>query len=100
VSVLTPPLSCLCKEESLAFSRMRPPNAATLAHFQQEVAKLLELPAGSGDAEVRCALRAKGPDFVAWYDTRLQAILESNLSPARANAPFGAAGRSTSLSSC
>jgi hypothetical protein len=53
------------------------PDVATLAHFQQEVAELLELPPGSGDTEVRNALRAKGADFEAWYDMRLEAILES-----------------------
>jgi hypothetical protein len=58
---------------------MSPPDVATPAHFQLEVAELLELPPGSGDAEVRNALRAKGPDFEAWYDTRLQATLESSL---------------------
>jgi hypothetical protein len=56
---------------------MRSPGHATAKLFQQEVADLLALPPGSGDAEVRTALLAKGPDFLAWYDTRLQAITES-----------------------
>ena len=45
--------------------------------FHEQVAEALKLPRGSSDAEVRRALRAKGPDFVAWYDTRLRAIAES-----------------------
>jgi len=56
---------------------MKTPARATAKHFQQEVAALLELPPGAGDAQVRNALRAKGLDFVAWYDTRLLAISES-----------------------
>jgi hypothetical protein len=57
---------------------MKPTGHATAEHFQQEVVDLLELPPGSGDVEVRKALIAKGPDFLAWYDSRLQAIAESN----------------------
>jgi hypothetical protein len=56
---------------------MKLPARATARHFQQEVAKLLTLPSGSCDVEVRKALLAKGPDFLTWYDTRLQAIAES-----------------------
>ena len=56
---------------------MRLPGPATAERFQQEVADLLELPPGSGDAEVRKTLLGKGPDFLAWYDTRLEAIAES-----------------------
>jgi hypothetical protein len=54
----------------------RPSGPATAERFQQEVADLLELPPGSGDAEVRKTLLGKGPDFLAWYDTRLQATAE------------------------
>jgi hypothetical protein len=57
---------------------MRSPFRATAELFQQEVAKLLGLPPGSGDAEVRHELLNQGPDCIAWYDTRLQAIAESN----------------------
>jgi len=56
---------------------MNPPVRSTAKHFQQEVADLLKLPPESGDAEVRKALLAKGPDFIRWYDTRLRAIAES-----------------------
>jgi len=50
---------------------MRAPNS-----FNRK-SRLLELPPGSGDAEVRQTLFMKGPDFLAWYDTRLRAIAES-----------------------
>jgi hypothetical protein len=51
----------------------------TAERFQQEVALLLNLPPGSGDDGVRKALLKKGgPDYLTWYDTRLQAIAESN----------------------
>jgi hypothetical protein len=60
---------------SLPIMRFRNQESAEL--FQEQVAQLLELPEGSGDAQVRTALRSKGPDFVVWYDTRLRAIAES-----------------------
>lgn len=56
---------------------MRPLGRATAKHFQQEVAELLQLPAGCKDADVRKELLMRGAGLVAWYDTRLQAIAES-----------------------
>lgn len=53
------------------------PSYATARRFQQLVADLLQLPLGSGDAEVGKALLAEGAHFLAWYDTRLRVIAES-----------------------
>jgi hypothetical protein len=72
---------------------MRPSGHATAEHFHQEVADLLGLPLGSGDAEVRSALLAKGTDFLAWYDTRLQAIAESRHHAGSLERPYRMARR-------
>ena len=60
---------------------MRFPNQGTAERFQQQVADLLQLPQASCNAAVRSALRAKGPDFVVWYDTRLRAIAGKKQQP-------------------
>ena len=52
-------------------------DVATASQFRKAIADLLGLLPSSGDAEVREALQAKGPDFVVWYDMRLHAIAES-----------------------
>jgi hypothetical protein len=53
----------------------------TIHAFQHEVAKLLELPTDCSDADVRKALLAKGMDYIAWYNTRLEGIKESCQTP-------------------
>jgi hypothetical protein len=78
-------LSSCCNTAGLACQAVRIPNRESVEGFQQLVADLLDLPAGSNDAAVREALRAKGEDLVVWYDTRLLGITGSKLRAAPPN---------------
>lgn len=51
----------------------------TAQEFRQELAAILRLPPESGDLDLRAALKIKGSQYVAWYDTRMRAIRDSDL---------------------
>jgi hypothetical protein len=55
---------------------MKKRNSASAKRFRGVVACFLDLPVNTGELAVRAALRRKGPRFIEWYDTRLQAIAE------------------------
>ena len=56
------------------------------AEFSEQVAVALDLSSDWGDAEIRKALRAKGLDYLAWYNNRVRAIAESSEVPRFCNA--------------